>query len=258
MMDLAIDSVVPNPNQPRRKFDQEKLQELADSIKTKGLIEPIVVRTVNGNTYEIIAGERRWQACKLNGNDTIKAYVREADDREAMELALIENLHRDDLNAIEEARGYKVLIDEYHLKQAEVAEQVSKSRVAITNKLRLLELPDEIQVYVFEGKLSEGHARALLGLDDEQTMLALGTMAIEKKLTVRDVENYVRLHNAGEMPQVKREPSPRSYKIVARNLRKKLGSEVRVSSSRGKNKIVINFTDESDLQRIYRLIMSEE
>ena len=258
MMEIPIDDVFPNPNQPRKNFEESKIQELADSIKQKGLIEPIVVRPIKGNRYEIIAGERRWQACKLLGETTIKAIVREADDREAMELALIENLHRDDLNAIEEARGYKQLIDEYNLKQAEVAERVSKSRTAITNSLRLLDLPDEIQELLLSDKITAGHARALLGLSENETRIKLAQKIVAENRTVRETENLVRLYEAGATERAPRPVSPHSFKVVAKNLRKQLDTDVRVKSVRGKNKIEITFKDEDDLQRIYDLLASND
>ena len=254
MQELSIKSIVPNPNQPRKDFDEDKIAELAASIKQKGLIEPIVVRPVKNGKYELIAGERRWQATKSLGLTTISAIVRKADDRESMELALIENLHRDDLNAIEEARGYKQLIDEYKLKQSEVAECVSKSRITITNTLRLLDLPEEVQQMVFDGELSAGHARAILGVAEDDKRIALAKKVVAEGRTVRDTENLVRLYAAGETERPKRAPSPRSFKIVAKNLRKSLGTDVRVTSTRGKNKIEITFSDEDDLQRLYELI----
>lgn len=258
MMELSMKQIVPNPNQPRKNFDDAKIAELADSIKQKGLIEPIVVRPAKNGKYEIIAGERRWQASKALGMTTINAIVRQADDREAMELTLIENLHRDDLNAIEEARGYKQLIDDYNLKQSEVAERVSKSRTSITNALRLLDLPEEIQQMLEDGRLTAGHARAILGLADDEKRIELANKVVAEGRTVRDTENLVRLYAAGETERPTRTPSPRSYKVVAKKLRKSLGTDVRVKSARGKNKIEIMFTDEDDLQRLFEIICGEQ
>lgn len=254
--ELPIDKIKPNPNQPRKNVDEDKLRELAESIKKSGLIEPIVVRTVKGG-YEIIAGERRWRACKLNGDSTIKAIVRDASDQEAMELALIENLHRDDLNPIEEARGYKQLITEYKLKQSEVAVQVSKSRSAIANAMRLLDLPEEIQEYLAENKLSAGHARAILGLSNDEARLALAKKVIENQLTVRETENLVRLTVSGQDEKPTRQPLPKNFKVMAKSLRQRLDTDVRVTSSKGKNKIVIAFKDEDDLDRIYSILTGD-
>lgn len=255
--EIDIERIHPNPNQPRKDFDKAKIDDLATSIKQKGLIEPIVVRPVDGGEYEIVAGERRWQACKSIGQAKIKAIVREASDQEAMELALIENLHRDDLNPIEEARGYRLLIDTYKLKQSDVATQVSKSRSAVANSLRLLDLPAQVQDYLLDGRMSAGHARAILSIPNEEQRISIAAKVVEQGLTVRETENLVRLMSSSEEGHSKRQASPKKFKSAAKSLRQKLDAEVRVTNSRGKNKIVITFSDEDDLDRICNQILGE-
>lgn len=251
--ELPIDEIKPNPNQPRRVFDESSLADLADSIKREGLLQPILVRP-DGREYQIVAGERRWQACKLAGLDKVPVRIVEMDDERSLRVALIENLQRTDLNAIEEAQGYKELMKTGDLTQAQVAEAVSKSRSAIANSLRLLELPQEVQQMIYEGKITAGHARAVLSIPEEEKRIALAEKIIKEGLSVRDAEKIARLMAAGSEEKPRRVPLPRSYKVVAKELRKKFDAPVKVKSSRGKNKIEIEFKDENDLQRIYEII----
>ena len=252
-LELAVKDVHPNPNQPRKDFDAGELEQLADSIKREGLLQPILVRQAEKG-YEIVAGERRWQASKKAGLKTIPAIVVSLDDEQTLRVALVENLQRSDLNAIEEARGYRQLMKEGDLTQGEVAEAVSKSRSTIANALRLLDLPDEVQELVLQGRISAGHARTVLTLPDKEKRIAFGNKIAEEGMSVREAERLAALLASGNVERAKRPPTPRSYKIVARELRKKLGTNVRVKTVGGKNKIEIEFKDEDDLQRVYELL----
>ena len=252
-LELAVKDVHPNPNQPRKDFDAGELEQLADSIKREGLLQPILVRQAEKG-YEIVAGERRWQASKKAGLKTIPAIVVSLDDEQTLRVALVENLQRSDLNAIEEARGYRQLMKEGDLTQGEVAEAVSKSRSTIANALRLLDLPDEVQELVLQGRISAGHARTVLTLPDKEKRIAFGNKIAEEGMSVREAERLASLLASGNVERAKRPPMPRSFKIVARELRKKLGTNVRVKTVGGKNKIEIEFKDEDDLQRVYELL----
>lgn len=251
--ELPLNEITPNPNQPRKDFDEESLGDLADSIKREGLLQPILVRPMDKG-YQIVAGERRYQACKLAGLDRVPVRIVEMNDERTLRVALIENLQRSDLNAIEEAQGYRDLMKAGGLTQAQVAEAVSKSRSAIANTLRLLDLPEEVQKFVYEGKLTAGHARAILSIPEEEKRIALANRIVKEQLSVREAENIARLMAAGTGERPRRSPTPRSYKVVAKELRKKFDTPVKVKSARGKNKIEIEFKDEDDLQRIYELI----
>ena len=251
--ELGLDLIAPNPNQPRKDFDPLELNDLAESIKREGLLQPILVRPTSDG-YQIVAGERRWQASKIAGLTSVPVKIVEMDDERALRVALIENLQRSDLNAIEEARGFKDLMDEGNLTQAELAEAVSKSRSAVANSLRLLDLPEEVQKQIFDGQLTAGHARAVLSVSEKNQRIQLANTIVEKNLSVREAENYARLLVSGKEEKEKRPPTPRSYKIIARELRKELDTQVKVKSSRGKNRIEIEFKDENDLERIFNII----
>lgn len=251
--ELLISQIQPNPDQPRKVFDEVELANLADSIRKEGLLQAIIVRPKDGR-YQIVAGERRWQACKLAGIEAVPVKIVEMDDEQALRVALVENLQRSDLNAIEEARGYKDLMARGGLTQAELAEAVSKSRSAVANSLRLLDLPQQVQDYVYDGSLTAGHARAILSIPEEEKRTNLADKIIAENLTVRDAENLARLIASGSNERAKRAPMPRSYKLVAKELRRELDTQVRIKSSRGKNRIEIEFKDEEDLQRIFGLI----
>lgn len=245
--------ITPNPGQPRTDMDEESLSELADSIGKVGLLQPIIVRPL-GESYQIIAGERRWRAARLAGLEDVPVRVRATDETEALELALIENLLREDLNAVEEARGYRKLLTEHQMTQAELADKVSKSRSAITNALRLLDLPEEVQEMVYEGKMSAGHARAVLSVPAEETRLRLANKIVNEGLSVREAENLARLLAAGGAERAPRPATPKSFKVVARRLRKLLGTNVRVKQGKDRGKIEIDFQTEDELERIYRLL----
>lgn len=249
-VEVSINRIEPNPHQPRTDFSEERIEELARSIKKDGLLQPILVRPVEQG-YQIIAGERRWQACKALEYSTIPVKIISADDVEAQQMALVENLQRDNLNAIEEARGYQRLIDLSGCMQKEVAEAVSKKPTTISNALRLLDLPEEIQEMIYQGQLSQGHGRAILSIPDEDGRIKLAKKVADEKLSVRETESLARLYATSGLERVKKQPSPRSFKIVARKLRQLLETNVKVKSVRGKNRIEIEFKDEDDLERIY-------
>lgn len=246
---LPIEDIVPNPNQPRIHFNETELRELSESIQEHGVLQPLLVRK-HGNGYEIIAGERRYQASKLAGLEELPVIIKEVNDEEMLALALIENLQRSDLNPVEEAKGYRQLIDASGMTQEALSKAVSKSRSAITNSLRLLDLPEVVQQMIFEGKLTAGHARAILAVPYEDARIRLGEKVVAEGLSVRATENLAPLFSAGETPKTSRPATPQSFKKAARVLRQVFNTNVRVKSSRGKNKIEIEFKDEEELSRI--------
>ncbi|MDO4503175.1 MAG: ParB/RepB/Spo0J family partition protein [Coriobacteriia bacterium] len=254
--EIDITLIKPNPDQPRRQFKDEELEELSSSIERDGLLQPILVREMPNGTYQIIAGERRWRASQLAGLEKVPARVRKATDDEVMELALIENIQRSDLNPIEEAYGYRRIMERKGLKQAELAQMLSKGRSTIANALRLLDLPEDAQQLLFEEKITAGHARAILSISDPEGRQKLTDKLREEKLSVREAESIARLLENKPDPAnaPKRAPMPKSFKKVAKDLRGMFGTGVRVKSSQGKNKIEIEFKDEEDLQRIFALM----
>ena len=253
--EIDISLVIPNPDQPRTSFKKEELEELGESIKKNGLLQPMLVRRIADGRYQIIAGERRWQACKAVGLKKIPARVHEADDDKAIELALIENVQRSDLNPIEEAYGYRRMMERGNMTQSEVAQAVSKGRSTVANALRLLELPEEAQQLLFEEKITAGHARAILSIPTREGRLKLTEKLIEEQLSVREAEAIARLI-AGKDKAVKKDrpPAPKSYRTVARSLSEVLDAGVKIKSSKGKNHIEIAFKDEADLERLFRII----
>lgn len=246
---LPIEDIVPNPNQPRIHFNETELRELSESIQEHGVLQPLLVRK-HGNGYEIIAGERRYQASKLAGLEELPVIIKDVDDEQMLALALIENLQRSDLNPVEEAKGYRQLIDASGMTQEALSKAVSKSRSAITNSLRLLDLPEVVQQMIFEGKLTAGHARAILAVPYEDARIKLAEKVVAEGLSVRATENLAPLFSAGETPKTPRTAMPQSFKKAARVLRQVFNTNVRVKSSRGKNKIEIEFKDEEELSRI--------
>jgi ParB family transcriptional regulator, chromosome partitioning protein len=251
--ELAVDLITPNPDQPRTDISEEGVNELADSITKVGLLQPIIVRPL-GDGYQIIAGERRWRASRLAGLERVPVRVLSTNEIESLELALIENLQRQDLNPIEEARGYRRLLTQHNMTQAELADKVSKSRSAITNALRLLDLPEDVQELVYGGKMSAGHARAVLSVPEEETRLKLAQKVVADGLSVREAENLARLYVAGQGDRAPRPVTPKSFKTVARKLRRLLATNVRVRITKDKGKIEIEFVNEDDLERIYALL----
>lgn len=254
---VSLEKVQPNPDQPRTNFKPEEIEELANSIKKEGLLQPILVRKV-GDHYQIIAGERRWQACKSLSMKEIPVRFWAADNDKALELALIENIQRSDLNPIEEAYGYKRLMERKGMTQSEVAQTVSKGRSTIANALRLLDLPEEAQQLLFEEKITAGHARAILSIPDAEGRKNLTNKLMNEKISVRETEQIARLLSgraqAKDKGTNKRVPAPASFKKAARGLTRFLSVPVRVKTVQGKNKIEIQFKDEEELERILRLI----
>ena len=246
---LPIASIVRNPDQPRKSFDETQLSELSDSIKQNGVLQPILVRK-KGDKYEIVAGERRYQASKLAGLKEIPAIVREIDDAEVFQLALIENLQRSDLTPIEEAKGYRQLLDTKGLTQEGLAKILSKSRSAIANTLRLMDLPQEVQDMMEEGQITAGHARAILAVPTEEGRIKLAQKVVAENLTVRQTENLAPLFSVTRDEIKPKNPAPQYFKRAARTLRQALDTTVKVKQVRGKNKIEIEFKDEDDLARI--------
>lgn len=252
---VSIDKINPNPNQPRTHFNETLLNELADSIRENGVLQPLLVRK-KGEGYEIIAGERRYQASKIAGLEELPVIVKEVDDQKMLELALIENLQRSDLNPIEEAKGYRQLIKASGMTQEALSKAVSKSRSSITNSLRLLDLPEPVQQYLFDGRLTAGHARAILAVPYEEQRIKLADKVVAEGLSVRATENLAPLFSVGETPRSPRPVMPQSYKRAARVLRQALNTNVKVKSTRGKNKIEIEFKDEEELTRILASMVS--
>ena len=255
---IAISKLRPNPYQPRKTFSEEAIDELAESIGKHGVLHPIIVRkTIKG--YEIVVGERRMRAAKKAGLKEIPAVVREFSDNEMMELALIENLQREDLNPIEEARAYEKLIEHFSITQDELAKRIGKSRPHIANHLRLLQLPKLVQQFIADGKLSMGHGRALLGLKDKQKMSALLEKILKEKLSVRDVEALVQRMNENVSRETKRKPPLLSpfLKMKQKELEERLGTSVTIKRGKRKGKIEIEFFSEEDLERIIELIRAE-
>jgi len=255
--ELAIDLIEPNPGQPRTDIDEESIAELSASIALHGLLQPLLVRP-HGDKYEIVAGERRWRASRLAGLKKVPVRVVNLDDTGSLEVALIENLQREDLNPLEEAYGFKRLLEQHGMTQENLAKRLSKSRVSITNALRLLDLPEEVQAYLYEGKLTAGHARALLALSDDDLRIRLAQRAVENNLSVRDVEAMTRLSSGGLSSRSPRAVSPKTFKTAARRLRKFLGTNVRVKQTKDRRKIEIEFQDEDDLTRIYQLLTNDK
>lgn len=251
---LPISKVKPNKGQPRKTFDETELSELADSIKQNGILQPILVRK-HGTSYEIVAGERRYQAAKLAGLDEVPVVIREISDEDVFKLALIENLQRSNLTPLEEARGYRQLLDEKDLTQEELSKILSKSRSAITNTLRLMDLPAEVQDLLEAGRITAGHARAILAVPTEEGRIRLAEKVVNENLSVRQTEHLAPLFSGTEEPsKPRREPAPQSFKRAARELRQALNTNVKIKNVRGKNKIEIEFADEDMLVHIVEMI----
>jgi len=261
--ELPISSVRPNPYQPRTEIDEAGLAELAASIESSGLLQPIVVRPRNGS-YELIAGERRWRAAGRLGWGKIPAVVKDVDDQTLLTLALIENLQRDDLSPIDEAAGYQRLTAEFHLPQTDIARMVGRNRATVANLLRLLQLPPEVQALLHQRKLSEGHGRALLSLDDAGRMRGLAQQAVEEGWSVREMEARVRGDVSTESPTQERPRRPRTgpravsadVRRVEEALRKHLGTDVRVTTRRrGRGFLTISYYSNDDLARLLELML---
>lgn len=254
---VKITKVEPNREQPRKKFDEDALQELADSIKQYGVISPILVQD-RKTYYEIVAGERRWRAAKLAGLKEVPVIIKNFTEQEIVEISLIENIQRENLNPIEEAQAYKRLLTEFNLKQDEVAERVSKSRTAVTNSMRLLKLCEEVQQMIIDDMISTGHARALISIEDPEQQYTIAQRVFDEKLSVRDVEKLVK--NLNKPEKVKKEiPEDKSLEIIYQDLEEKmkqiLGTKVSITSKgNGSGKMEIEFYNHDDLDRIIEMI----
>ena len=258
---VKITDVEPNKSQPRREFDEDALNELADSIKQYGIIEPIIVMK-RGNFYEIIAGERRWRAARLAGLKEVPVIERDYTDQQVLEVALIENLQREDLNPIEEAKAYQMLIESYNLKQDEVADKVSKSRTTITNSLRLLKLCDKVQQMLVDDMITTGHARCLIGLEDPEVQYEAAMLVFDNKMSVRETEQCGKSINDGaeKILKAKKNPAPDDsfiYKSIEERLKNVLGAKTRIKSKKGgKGTIEIEYSSTDELDRITTLLYS--
>lgn len=252
---VKITKVEPNREQPRKYFDEDALQELADSIKQFGLLQPILVQD-RKDYYEIIAGERRWRAAKLAGLKEVPVIIKNYTEQEIVEIALIENIQREDLNPIEEAQAYKKLLTEFNLKQDEVAERVSKSRAAVTNSIRLLKLSDKVQQMVIDDMISTGHARALLAIEDPEQQYIIAQKIFDEKLSVRDIEKLVKdLHKTPKAKKLDDKAMQAIYQDIEEKLKQSLGTKVAISSKgKGAGKIEIEFYSHEDLDRLLEMI----
>ena len=254
---VRINEVEPNRDQPRKDFDEDALMELADSIRQFGILQPLLVQKKK-NYYEIIAGERRWRAAKLAGIKEVPIIVKDYTDQEIVEISLIENIQRENLNPIEEAMAFKRLLQEFQLKQDEVAERVSKSRTAVTNSMRLMKLSPRVQQMIIDDMISTGHARALLAIDDEEQQFILANKIFDEKLSVRETEKLVKaLKNPKK--EVKKEKPEHTfiYENIEEQIKNIMGTKVSVNQkANGKGKIEIEYYSEEELERIYDLIMS--
>jgi ParB family chromosome partitioning protein len=256
MVQVPIAAISPNPMQPRTALDPEALAELAASIREHGLIQPLVVTRQGPERYQLIAGERRWQAARLAGLSTVPAIVKEASPQQVLELALVENIQRADLNPLEEAAAFRQLVDEFGLSQEQVADRVGKSRVAVTNTLRLLRLPPEIKQALADGSIQEGHARALLGLPASPAQLAALKLVLSRGLNVRQTEELVRRLTAGPRPETAGQPVPPETRSLEEQLRARLGTKVQLFRNRqGRGRVVIHFYSEEELDAIYNAIV---
>lgn len=253
---VKLTAVEPNRDQPRKNFDEDALLELAESIKQFGLLQPILVQERDGY-YEIIAGERRWRAAKIAGLKEVPVIIKNLTDQEIVEISLIENIQREDLNPIEEAQAYKRLLNEFHLKQDEVAERVSKSRTAVTNSMRLLKLCDEVQQMVVNEMITTGHARALLSIENPEEQYMIAQKVFDEKMSVREVEKLVKnLHKPEKPKKAENKSLEVIYQNIEEKLKESLGTKVSISSKEnGAGKIQIEFYDHDDLDRLMEYII---
>lgn len=254
---MNINQVEPNRDQPRKKFDEDALMELADSIKQFGVLQPLLVRK-RKDYYEIIAGERRWRAAKMAGIKEVPVIIKDYTEQEIVEIGLIENIQRENLNPIEEAVAFKRLLEEFNLKQDEVAERVSKSRTAVTNSMRLLKLDDKVQQMIIDDMISTGHARALLAIDNKDQQYELATKIFDEKLSVRETEKLVKDIKNPKQPKIKKTiENEFLYKDLANKMKDVMGTKVSISSKgNGKGKIEIEYYSDDELERMFEMIMS--
>lgn len=254
---IKLSKIEPNREQPRKNFGEDSLIELTNSIKQFGIIQPLIVQK-KGDYYEIIAGERRWRAAKLAGLKEVPVIVKEYTKQEAVEIALIENIQRESLNPIEEAHAYRRLLEEFSLKQDEIAERVSKSRTAITNSMRLLKLNEKVQQMVVDEMISTGHARALLAIENQEEQVVLATKIFDEKLSVRETENLIRLLKNPKEKKVKKViENEFVYKDLEEKIKSVIGTKVNINpKAKGKGKIEIEYYSNDELERIFELLMT--
>lgn len=248
--ELSINEIIPNRDQPRKTFDEAALEELAQSIKQHGVLQPLLVRPIPSGGYQLVAGERRWRACRMAGLNKVPVVIKELTDTETMEIAIIENLQREDLNPIEEAEGLQALIDKCGYTQEEVAVSVGKSRPAIANSLRLLRLPQEVRDMTKNGEISAGHARALLAFDNDAMMLEAAKNIVSKKMTVRDVERLAKIKETNEPRRRRTRRRDSFYDEVELSLSETLGRKVKVYTGRGSGTLEIEFYSQEDLKTL--------
>lgn len=255
VVNIEVDKIDPNPWQPRRRLDQAALEELAASIREHGVVQPIVVCRAAGGRYRLVAGERRWRACQLLGMATVPAIIKDLSDRDSTEVALVENVQREDLNPLEEATAYKILQEEFGLTQEEVARRVGRSRAQVANTVRLLQLPEKVQEYIVEGLLTAGHGRALLVLEDQGEQVRVAEEIVSRGLSVREAEELVK--GAGK----KRPPAKKAVKVedkeweqIAHALAERLGTRVRIRAKEGRGRIEVEFYSPEDLERLLELL----
>lgn len=252
VQEIKINDIDPNPDQPRKQFDEENIKELADSIRVHGVVQPVIVRP-SGSRYMLVAGERRWRASRAANKTTIPAIVLDLNEKEALEISLIENLQREDLNPIEEAKGIQEMIDRLNLTQEEAAERLGKSRPAVANALRLLQLSEMIQELLYENKISAGHARALLSVSDEKKRDEIANLIIKKNLSVRETEKLIQnLNSKKKKPKIKQKPS---YILeIESEMEESLGTRVQINPGKKKGIIEIEYYSNDDLERIIEIV----
>lgn len=259
LREIRISDVVPNSRQPRKVIDEDKLAELAESIKEHGVVQPIVVRPLEGGDYELIAGERRWRACLSLGMEKIPAVIKDYGDLEASAVALIENIQRENLNPMEEALAYKMLMDDFGLTQEDVSRRVGKSRPFVGNMVRLLTLPNEIKNMLTDGKISAGHARAVLGIEDKKQQLKIAQRILEKQLNVRQVEKLVKALAEKQKKELKVKRTNNELKVIESHLNNILATRVKIKKSpEGGGKITIDFRNEDELRWLVDMITGKE
>ncbi|MDD2955548.1 MAG: ParB/RepB/Spo0J family partition protein [Oscillospiraceae bacterium] len=255
---LRVSEIEPNKGQPRKDFDEGALADLADSIRVHGVIQPLLVRPVPTGGYQLVAGERRWRASRMAGLAEVPVVIREMSDNEVMELALIENLQREDLNPLEEALGYQALIEAHGMTQEQVAQTIGKSRPAVANALRLLRLPQEVSELVRQGALSAGHARALLGMESPEQIIAAAKLAVEKELSVREVEKIARISAPAPVKEKKEPKKENYYRELELALETAMGRKVKIHSKGKKGALEIEYFDKEDLAALAEKLSGEK
>lgn len=266
-LECPTEDIVPSENQPRKLFDKQAIDELAASIEEKGILQPLIVRRLGGGKYELIAGERRLRAAKKLNLERVPVIVKEVESEETLELALIENIQREDLNPIEEALAYKDLLGKYQYTQDELAKRIGKDRSSVANTLRLLKLPEGIRAYIISGQISMGHARALLGMEDREVQQRVADEIIKNELSVRDIESWMRRYKEGRGQRNKSDdgeeggtdrqtPDVSPYTNLESQLKDILKTRVKIKSSGGKGKIIINFHSPEELDRLFQIFSS--